>query len=168
MPTGLQVTQGISEHTKTTYFRYDFTIIICFVAILNLFTIGMNLYELKLLSQKNLPNELVFTDMELNKTVLAIIYSDERICFDLTFNGEKLSTYKSLKEALKVLPQSDFFLVNRSLIVHRLVIKHYMPAESNTLKLVLNAPFEDKTYYVSQRNAVAFKRWFLEGMEQRK
>ncbi|MFC4141235.1 LytTR family DNA-binding domain-containing protein [Pedobacter mendelii] len=147
--------------TDTSYFRYDFTVIICFVAILNLYSIVVNLYELKILSRKNLSNKYRTGGKNIIDTSMpAIIYSVNRVCFDLKFDGEKLGTYKSLKEALASLPSSDYFLVNRSLIVHRLCINDYVPSDSNTLKLNMKDPFEGMSYYVSQRNAVAFKRWF--------
>ncbi|WP_231463523.1 LytTR family transcriptional regulator DNA-binding domain-containing protein [Pedobacter sp. Leaf132] len=143
------------------YFRYDFTVVLCFIALVNSFYVILSLFQLKLLpSRRNHSNARISSQEQIKKDIPAIIFSEQKHNFALQFDAHKFNWPKSLKATMGDLPLEDYFQINRGTIIHYNIISHYRPLTSDTLKLVLKAPFEDIYYVVSQRNAVDFKRWF--------
>lgn len=146
---------------ETGYFKHDFTVVSCFITMLNAFYVIVSLYEYKILTpRKNLPNDRRPVQQQVEQESPMLIFSENKHCYYFKADGEKIHITKTLKEMRMKLASEDYFSINRSEIIHRSIIDYYMPAESNTLKLVMKVPFDAQNYYVSQRNAVAFKRWF--------
>jgi len=144
------------------YFTYDFTVILCFIALVNGYYILANLYGIKILNrQKKISNTLqpvVVSPIRNDEPV--ILYSDDKICWALLADGQKILWTKTLKASMAHFLSDDYFQINRSEIVNRACIRSYLPGESRTLRLILHEPFESTAYQVSQRNVVEFKRWF--------
>jgi len=143
------------------YFRYDFTVVVCFIALVNFFYVIVSLFELKLLpTRKNFLNGKIAVEEQAKRESPAVIFSEDKHCYALQFNSNKFNWSKSLKESMAELSRENYFRINRSIILHHDIIRHYRPAESDRLRLFLKAPFVEVEYYVSQRNTVDFKRWF--------
>lgn len=143
------------------YFKYDFTVVLCFIAMVNLFYVIISLFELKLLPiRNNFSNVRICVEEQAKRETPAVIFSEEKHCYALQFDGSKFNWSKSLKETMAELSRENYFRINRSIILHHDIISHYRPAESDRLRLFLKAPFVEVEYYVSQRNTVDFKRWF--------
>ena len=147
------------------YFKYDFTVVICFIGLVNSYYVIVSLFDLKVLaSRKNYSNAKLSLTEQVKRETPAVIFSEGKHNYVLQHDGHKFNWDKTIKESIAYLPLQDYFLVKRSIILHRGIISHYRPGESNTLKLFMHAPFAETNYYVSQRNAVAFKRWFEGGV----
>ncbi|MCX2574003.1 LytTR family transcriptional regulator DNA-binding domain-containing protein [Pedobacter sandarakinus] len=149
------------------YFRYDFTLVLSFIALGNCYYAIISLLRLKLLpTRRNHSNTTRSSEASAKLNHPAIIFSKDRNVYVYQFDGRKLIWDKTLKETREVLTSGKYFQINRAAIIHYQVVSHYRPGESNTLKLFFRKPFEDLRYHVSQRNTVAFKRWFAsEGLE---
>lgn len=143
---------------KTDYFKFDYKVIVLLIILLNTYYI---LHYVIKISRAAIPFEEVMDDVERVSGLpdVACIYSKDKSCFALTFEGTEFLWPHSLQKTLKDLPTKDYFLINRGFIINRSVIEMVKAGESRTLILKLIAPFEIEPS-VSQRTAVEFKRWW--------
>lgn len=147
------------------YLTYDFTVVVCFILLLNSYYLIVYLFKVRITEPKRkLPSLKPSASMTTSKTV-AVIFAKDKASFAYAFDGEKMVWDKTLKESLNYLDATNYFLINRSEIIHRDSIESYTPGDSRTLKVVLTIPLkEESEFLVSQRRVVAFKRWYNYGL----
>lgn len=151
------------KHIVTSgYFRFDFTLVVGFVVILNLVYLavaqlqGFRQPAKMHLSSKRKPSGI----SEENDEVVAI-YTVGQGYMAVLKNGESMIWSKTLEQSLTELPEKTYFLINRSDIVSRYLIEGYELGDSRRLKLILKWPLPDnRNLMVSQRRVVMFKRWY--------
>lgn len=144
------------------YFRYDFTVVSGFIMFLNTLYLAIGLVQYRNLQFKTrIPNRekpKAFADA--NENIVAI-YPVERGFVAILKSGESVIWSKTIEQTLKELPEEEYFLINRSDIIHKSIIAGYQPGDSRRLKLILKEPLTSrKVFMVSQRKVVAFKRWY--------
>jgi hypothetical protein len=148
------------------YFRYDFTVVVCFILFLNAFYLILGLIQNRRYQYKTrIPNKEKPKD-DAGRSALGImaIYPTGRGFIAVLKNGELIIWTKTLEQSLNELPESEYFLINRSDIVSRSIIDGYKLGDSRRLKLILKEPLASgRVFIVSQRKAVEFKRWYKDG-----
>jgi hypothetical protein len=145
------------------YFRYDFTVVVCFILFLNAFYLILGLMQNRRYQNKiRIPNKEKPKD-DIGRSSLGImaIYPTGRGFIAILKNGESIIWTKTLEQSLHELPKEEYFLINRSDIVSRAIIEGYKPGDSRRLKLILKEPLASgRAFIVSQRKVVEFKRWY--------
>lgn len=142
----------------TNYMKFDFPIVMCFVLFLNGYYLIVYLYKIKIV-RKKIPNRYEVKPITL--TTVAVIFSEDGAIFAYTFEGVKISWPETIDKSMQLLGANDYFLINRSQLVHVSSVVEYLPHYSRTLKLVLIAQLpNEKEFIVSQRRSVAFKNWY--------
>lgn len=146
------------------YLKFDFPIVVCFIIILNTYYFITYLLNFKFQEpKKNLSNDLLKKPEPEMVEDMAVVYAQERICFALTFSNELITFPKTLNECLAILAPEDYFLINRSKIVHFASIEDYTIHDSRTLLITLKPYLNlDRKLIVSQRKIVEFKKWYCE------
>lgn len=145
------------------YFTYDFAIVVCFILLLNsLYLIVVLVQNRRQLNRGRISNKEKPIAVAVNPyTDVVAIYPVGRGFIALLKNGESMIWTKTIEQSLSVLPQEEYFLINRSDIINRCIIAGYEPGESRRLKLVLRLPIAiPRVFVVSQRKAVEFKHWY--------
>lgn len=144
---------------QTNYLKYDITVVVCFILLLNCYYLINYLIKVKFEQQKKkLSNYHQAEHME-----VAVIYIEQKISMAINFEGKYSTWPKTLKESLDSLPASDYFLINRSEIIHRDCIESYVPGDSRTLVISLKSYLKvEREFIVSQRKVTAFKQWYHE------
>jgi hypothetical protein len=140
---------------------YDFTVVVCFILLLNAYYLIVFLYQLKTIApKKRFRNQRPKEDLIAPETV-AVIFADLKGNFTYDFKGQKASWNKTLKDTLTDLDSNVYFEINRSEIVHRASVIDHNPGGSRTLVLVMSIPLEKGVrFVVSQRRVAEFKRWY--------
>jgi hypothetical protein len=149
------------------YFRYDFTIVLCYILLLNALYLIIALTQQRIYRYKiNIPNKEYSKENVKQHTDILAIYPVEGGFVAMLKNGESIIWTKTIEETIQELPESECFLINRSDIVHREIIEGYQPGASRRLLLILKVTLtSNKEFYVSQRKVVGFKHWYKEGMK---
>ncbi|WP_293305632.1 LytTR family transcriptional regulator DNA-binding domain-containing protein [Pedobacter sp. UBA5917] len=150
------------------YFRYDFTVVVGFVLLLNTLYLIIGLVQHRQFQFKmRIPNKVKPKDDASPYENIVAIYPVERGFVAILKSGESIIWTKTIEQSLHELPESEYFLINRSDIVHRELIAGYQPSDSRRLKLILKEPLASgKEFIVSQRKVVEFKRWFKNGFSK--
>ena len=143
------------------YFTYDFTVVICLVALINAYYLVLNLLQLKNAKLRtNRPNLLKPVVESTGANAPAFIFSEGKGNIVVQFDGKRFQWNKTLAETVTELPVETYFLVNRAEIVHWSAISSYEPFGSNTLKLIMKPEFAHLKVFVAQRRVKDFKEWF--------
>lgn len=142
------------------YFKYDFTVVICLVVIVNAYYLILNLFYLKNSPlRRNYSNRHIIVSLLPEPETPAFIFSEGKGNLALQFNGERIQWTKTLKDTIEELDDNLYFLINRSEIIHRNTISGYTPFGTG-LRLILKPAFSDLKLYVAQRRLTDFKKWF--------
>lgn len=167
-------------HRLVNYWIYDFPVIFAFIVGLNMYYAGLYLIGLRkqleievqqLLrinrTQKlNLVQQINSSDKELgiDPDDIAFIYTKAQEYHVVHLNQKKFLWFKNMKESLKQLPKDDFYLINQSCIIHRVIILDYTAISSRRFLLKLKAPFQyiddPLILVVSQLYARQFLNWY--------
>jgi len=144
------------------YFKYDFTLVVCFVVFLNLiYLIIAQMHRQRQLAKLHLPGKYKPAAIKLAPTAVVAIYPVGQGYLAVLQNGESIIWGKTLEQSLNELPADDYFLINRSDIVSRAIIAGFELGNSRRLKLILTCSLpHNRGLVVSQRRVVAFKRWY--------
>ncbi|RQO76559.1 hypothetical protein DBR40_11705 [Pedobacter sp. KBW01] len=142
------------------YFKYDFTLVVCFVLFLNLiYLIIAQMQGRQQLAKLRLPSKHKPTEVNQTKTEVAAIYPLGQGYLAVLKNGESVIWSKTIEQSLSELPADQYFLINRSDIVNRAIIEGFELGHSRRLKLILKITLpHNRSLIVSQRKVVAFKR----------
>lgn len=145
------------------YFKYDFTLVVCFVVFLNLiYHIIAQMHGLRP-GKQHLPGNHKPAAVNHSPTDVAAIYPVGQGYLAVLQNGESVIWGKTLGQSLNELPGDEYFLINRSDIVSRAIIAGFEQGDSRRLKLILTFALpHNRSLIVSQRRVVAFKRWYTQ------
>ena len=89
---------------------------------------------------------------------VAYFFTDQKITFLITKEGNKLLMDRTLKELEEELDPEVFFRANRKFIVSIDYIKSYKPIDKIKILVELSAPVPHEIV-VSQENAIDFRKW---------
>ncbi len=89
---------------------------------------------------------------------IAYFYSENRLNFINTWQGQKFVINYSMDVLMHQLPANDFYRVNRSFIVSYKSIGVIQLQERNRLKLLLTPPFKHDVF-VSREKTSDFRLW---------
>lgn len=148
------------------YFRYDFTLVVGFILLLNTVYLIIGLVQYRHSQLKiRIPNKEK-PKVNTHEAIIAI-YPVERGFVAILKSGESIIWTKTIEQSIQELPEEDYFLINRSDILHREIIAGYQPSDSRRLKLILKEPLAfGRPFFVSQRKVVGFKRWFKANLDE--
>lgn len=147
---------------QTNYLKYDISLVVCLIVLINAYYLITYLLAVKLDQQKQRISSY-YSSHDLAKDKIAIVYTDNKISMVMTFEGKKIIKTETLKEIFDALPFGEYFAINRSEVVHRDCIVGFEPSISRTLKLsLLVTARQNHEYIVSQRKVAAFKKWYKE------
>lgn len=157
------------------YFAFELPIVVLYLAIINAFyllmysnnqiwTFKSNYLQQKTLSAKDKRILIHHKDGHLPVLVaqIALIAQIHQVNWLVMHDGESHILHLSLKEILALLPNDDFFQVNRNQIVNKKVIKKIIVCTFGKLELSLTIPYENKVT-VSKDRAKRFKEWLAAG-----
>lgn len=142
----------------TVYFKRYFPIIVLLLLLLNSFNaIWALLFNRRQYVNKRL---LALTYGVLPGTDMAIVYRTNGEVFYHDFQGRRFAHFGSLKSTYANLPNTDYFLIRREVLVARKAIQQVVESGA-TLKLILayEVPVD---LSVSHRNLVDFKHWLVD------
>ena len=108
----------------------------------------------------SLGNQTHFVDY----TAILLAYSEAKISHIVLEKERKLLVDQSLQELEELLPESDFFRLNRQVIANRKIIQKYQPIENQKVEVSLNVSeqFSFQKVTVSKYKSAAFKKWLSE------
>lgn len=89
---------------------------------------------------------------------VAYAYTEERITFLMTNNGRRYPIDYSLEKLEELLPEQQYFRINRQFIVGLHAIQEMIAYSKGRVKLILNPPSEHGTIVSTERSPV-FKKW---------
>lgn len=89
---------------------------------------------------------------------IAYFYSQDKLSYLMTFEGQKLPIDPTLEELESLLDPKHFYRVNRKFFVHFDAVTDIHPYFKGRVKLGLN-PQIDEDIVVSSEKTPAFKRW---------
>ncbi|RYG02293.1 MAG: LytTR family transcriptional regulator [Chitinophagaceae bacterium] len=89
---------------------------------------------------------------------IAYFYSDHRLNFLTTKDGQKFAVNYSMEWLVKQLPETDYFRISRSFIVSYGCIDMIQIQERNRLKLLLTPAFKTDVF-VSRDKVSEFRIW---------
>lgn len=119
-------------------------------------------HDKKALTQRSVTNIIYVThgadNMMIATESIAYLERVDRVTMAYSFTGEQYITDKSIDKLVSELDKRGFFRIHRACIINRDLVQGYKQASSNRLLLITS--FTDTAFFVSQRNAVAFKRWW--------
>jgi len=144
------------------YWRYDYNLVACFIIMLNSYYLIFYVIRIKVeQSRERLPNMLKIP-LSSRDNDWAIIYAQKKSCVVIDFSGKSIFMEDSLENTIKGLLTDDYFMINRSDVIHYSCIEGYFPNTSRTLELAVNESIaKGRKFIVSQRKAVTFKRWYV-------
>lgn len=90
---------------------------------------------------------------------ISLFYADGRTVFLVTNQNKKFIVDYRLEDLIDLLPQADFFRVNRTFIVNINAIIDVIIYTNSRLK-IKSKVLVDKEIIVSREKVIAFKRWF--------
>jgi len=91
---------------------------------------------------------------------IAVVHRQNKINYIYSFEGNRHISTKSIKDLIKILPRSEFFLANRQSIVSKNAILGYEITETRKLKLQFkNHGYFKENIYVSKEKSAAFKKF---------
>lgn len=121
-------------------------------ALLNDFTETRNRYKKRVTVKKGIDFQSVKTGD------IAFFYTEYKMVFLITYNGEKFVVDKTLSDLEKELDQQSFFRINRKYLASIDAIAKFKPYEKGRLMIELK-PSVREEIVVSQERASAFKAW---------
>lgn len=156
---------------QTAYLRYYLPLVRWLLIAFNLYYMVLYLYRThfeyfkevikdKRLSLHNLLKPNLKLPLATDEVVFIEVHDRDVFVFDQ--QGNKYYCSLSMKQCLALLDQAHFFQIQRGYIVQRKFIKSLRKGSSNTIEITLLV-LNEKQLTVSQRRAVAFKRWFSGG-----
>jgi hypothetical protein len=92
---------------------------------------------------------------------IAYFYSDNRLNFLTTWEGQRYVINHSMEELVRQLPSPDFFRISRSFIICYKCIDVIQVQDRNRLKILLNPSFKSDVF-VSRDKVTEFKTWIGE------
>jgi hypothetical protein len=92
---------------------------------------------------------------------IAYFYSDNRLNFLNTWEGQRFVINHSMEELVKNLPATDFFRISRSFIISYKSIEVIHIQDRNRLKVLLSPSFREDVF-VSREKVTEFKQWIGE------
>ncbi|RZK04175.1 MAG: hypothetical protein EOO43_22730 [Flavobacterium sp.] len=144
---------------KVGHFKYNFIVIALMITLLNAYYLIHYLIKFKIRRKPTHLSGIIFQDdCMLKKSYPLLIHSENKMCFEIDNNGSRNYLDGSLEQIFKMLPENDYFLINRGYIINRSVIEKMSPGKSRTIRLELRYGIHEDVY-VSQRNSTAFKAW---------
>lgn len=90
---------------------------------------------------------------------ILLIKSIDRKLFSYSVAGEKLQWAITINRSIDLLPQEDFFKINKSAIVHKNNVIQARYSSSKCIELLLHQPVSE-TILVSQRSSAKFCKWY--------
>jgi hypothetical protein len=160
----------------TSYLRYDFQFILLQILIINCYYIAYYFYgkwaqakEVIDMMDKTKPmiNEVARETFQVSKGAanvllgmdqIAYCYRKDESNFLRTITGEDFYINLSLDEVQEQLPERHFFRINRQMIAHRQTCKGFDLLSYGKLKADLSPSYNSEVI-ISQKRALAFKRW---------
>ncbi|WP_299532031.1 LytTR family DNA-binding domain-containing protein [Ulvibacterium sp.] len=154
-----------------SFYSYNLFIFFIWILVINGIYIGFYLYDQWLTAQslRDKDKELRskgFSVVLGNSTKhiafeqIAIFYVEDRATFLRAKTGEQFVLDDSLNKIFAVLPEENFFRLNRKYIVHREQIKGYKKEINGKLLVEFDFGPSTQTSVVSRTNAPEFKKWF--------
>lgn len=96
------------------------------------------------------------------RSEIAAMKIDEEYVLLFTTLGKKYFLDESLDYWEKNLPESDFFRLNRQIIIHRQILQGFKKLEHGKLEAQVNTSFNfDLELGISRAKAPAFRAWFI-------
>lgn len=96
------------------------------------------------------------------RSEIAAMKIDEEYVLLFTTLGKKYFLDESLDYWEKNLPESDFFRLNRQMIIHRQILQGFKKLEHGKLEAQVNTSFNfDLELGISRAKAPAFRAWFM-------
>ncbi|MFK7935830.1 MAG: LytTR family transcriptional regulator DNA-binding domain-containing protein [Saprospiraceae bacterium] len=102
------------------------------------------------------------TTLPIEPTAIAFILRKNTINYLHTFDADRYVIDHSLRQLEEQLPASDFYRINRQLLVHRRAIHAYAVLPNRQLAIDLS-PLSTEKGVLNKNRAADFKRWFAEG-----
>ncbi|MBN3584845.1 LytTR family transcriptional regulator DNA-binding domain-containing protein [Algoriphagus aestuarii] len=89
---------------------------------------------------------------------IRMIYHEDRLNYLITAAGKKYYLNESLEKLEELLPQEDFFRINRKMIIHYLACQHFQSNGHGKFQLKLIPEFHEDVF-VTQSKSSLFKEW---------
>lgn len=156
---------------ETNYLKLEWWFSILFIVIVNCYyiiyqfiSLFAGLKKMEETATEAEAIDLVFLQgshqVRLAEEDIALFVGKKSLSFAHTFEGAQyLVEKRPLSEIMLPVRSVQFFRISRSCIVNRDAINSFTPASSGRLRLFLHSR-ENEEVYVSQRNALEFRKWF--------
>jgi two-component system LytT family response regulator len=89
---------------------------------------------------------------------IAYFFAEGRYTYLMTWNGKKYIVDHTLEELENMLNRSEFYRVNRSVLLHAHAVKQIHRDFSGRLRLVIDPDFKEEVY-ISKEKSTDFKKW---------
>jgi len=160
---------------NTYYLQFDFPVIVLMLLLLNIYYLAFYFYKQWRFSESRLTLSPVQADNEKKtKEVIVVqegshkiplpienisyIYHDGFYNFARTNGSESFVIPQSLDELQQLLPDRQFFRVNRQTLVNFAACEHFRQSQFGKIELIVS-PATKEPIIVSQKRARQFKEW---------
>lgn len=142
---------------SSVYFTKLYALILLFIFTINVVYL-LYYYKNAIKPKYYLANPISSDRLDVDSTLPAIVYYDNKICFAIDFKGIKTVWPLTVGQSIKKLDDKFYFQINRQSIVHRSAIHSIKPFNIKHVKIepVVYCPIELIT---SRRMSVQFKMW---------
>ncbi len=139
------------------YFTKLYALILLFIFCVNAAYL-LYFYRKAIKTRYYLASPSSLESVEMDSTLPAIIFFDDKICFAIDFKGIKTVWPLTVGQSTKKLDSECYFQINRQIIIHRAAIRSIRPFNVKHIKIeaVVFCPIELIT---SRRMSVLFKVW---------
>ena len=92
---------------------------------------------------------------------IAYVYTEDKITFLVTRDGRRFPVDYSLEKMEELLPQRQYFRINRQYIIGIRAIEEMLTYSKSRIKLILTPPAVDADIIVSTERSPHFKKWLV-------